>query len=176
VTVYNDPNGNGGTDDVVIDQPARYVRMYSTARTTQYGNSLWEFQLFGSPDPQCGPPPVRLEVENGVRSGGLNRDWGMIMDSAGDSVCWSNVDMTGVTKVGVRYSNGEGPDDSVGITFNSASIGSVATPHCGTNGVWDGNCATVSTAVTAQTGSGTLCLVGAGPNWVSALNWVELAQ
>lgn len=52
-TVHADTNGNGGTDEVAVNQPARYVRMHSLRRTTQWGNSLWEFQLFGNPSVTC---------------------------------------------------------------------------------------------------------------------------
>jgi hypothetical protein len=52
-TIYSDTHGNGGTDEFVLDQTTRYVRVYSHQRTTQYGVSLWEFQLFGDPNPTC---------------------------------------------------------------------------------------------------------------------------
>ena len=40
--------GAPGTQTVPISGSARYVRMYGTARGTQYGYSLWEFQVFGT--------------------------------------------------------------------------------------------------------------------------------
>jgi hypothetical protein len=47
-TIYSDQNGNGGVDDIMdLDGLGRYVRMYSHARTTQYGNSSWEFEVYG---------------------------------------------------------------------------------------------------------------------------------
>ena len=48
-TVHTDTNGNGGTDDIALSTSARYVRMYSTARTTAWGHSLWEFEVIGTP-------------------------------------------------------------------------------------------------------------------------------
>ena len=39
---------DGGTDDIALGVSGRYVRMYSHARTTQWGNSLWEFEVWGS--------------------------------------------------------------------------------------------------------------------------------
>jgi len=48
-TVHSDFNGNGGTD--VISLPAttaRYVKMYAALRGTQYGISLWEFEVRGT--------------------------------------------------------------------------------------------------------------------------------
>ncbi|MFF7333861.1 discoidin domain-containing protein [Streptomyces sp. NPDC090306] len=40
--------GDGGTDTVAVSGTARYVRMAGVHRATQYGYSLWEFQVFGS--------------------------------------------------------------------------------------------------------------------------------
>lgn len=34
---------------------ARYVRMYSRKRNTQYGDSLWEFEIYGDTNPACTP-------------------------------------------------------------------------------------------------------------------------
>jgi hypothetical protein len=34
--------------DVAVTATARYVRLYATARATQWGVSLWEFQVLGS--------------------------------------------------------------------------------------------------------------------------------
>jgi beta-glucanase (GH16 family) len=51
-TASNITNGNGGTDVVNLNgQNARYVRMYGTQRTTigstQYGYSIFEFEVYG---------------------------------------------------------------------------------------------------------------------------------
>lgn len=50
--------GNGGEDDIVFsDVSARYVRMYGTERTTPYGYSLFEFEVYG-PKEGVNVPPV----------------------------------------------------------------------------------------------------------------------
>ncbi|WP_078849862.1 discoidin domain-containing protein [Streptomyces sp. NRRL F-5126] len=46
--VYSTANGTGGTQTVPITGSGRYVRVDCTARATQYGDSLWEFQVYGS--------------------------------------------------------------------------------------------------------------------------------
>ncbi|GAB7129168.1 hypothetical protein JCM19000A_36760 [Silvimonas sp. JCM 19000] len=47
-TAYTQANGAGGTETLTFNTVSgRYVRMYGTARGTQYGYSLWEFQVFG---------------------------------------------------------------------------------------------------------------------------------
>jgi hypothetical protein len=56
--VHVDHSGNGGTDDIGnLSATARYVRMYSHHRTSQYGVSLWEFEVYGNVDPNCDQPP-----------------------------------------------------------------------------------------------------------------------
>ena len=48
-TVYSTAGGAGGTQTITVAGQGRYVRMYGTARATQYGYSLWEFQVYGTP-------------------------------------------------------------------------------------------------------------------------------
>ncbi|MET9610951.1 discoidin domain-containing protein [Streptomyces sp. NPDC006512] len=47
-TAYSASAGAGGTATHDITGTARYVRMYGTERTTGYGYSLWEFQVYGT--------------------------------------------------------------------------------------------------------------------------------
>ncbi|MFJ8650243.1 discoidin domain-containing protein [Streptomyces sp. NPDC093546] len=42
--------GDGGTDDLAVSGSGRYVRMLGTERSTGYGYSLWEFQVYGNAD------------------------------------------------------------------------------------------------------------------------------
>ncbi len=56
-SIYVDHAGNGGTDDIKnLSGTGRYVRIYSTHRTTQYGVSLWEIEVYGSTNPNCAQP------------------------------------------------------------------------------------------------------------------------
>lgn len=50
-TVYIEPNGDGGIDELSFSNPvgARYVRMQGLLRGTRYGFSLWEFEIYGLP-------------------------------------------------------------------------------------------------------------------------------
>ena len=45
--IYSTTTGTGGTQTLNVSGSGRYIRMYGTARATQYGYSLWEFQVFG---------------------------------------------------------------------------------------------------------------------------------
>ena len=52
-TIYSTTNGLGGTEDLTgLSGTGRYVRMYGTARGTQWGYSLWEFQVFAALAPK----------------------------------------------------------------------------------------------------------------------------
>jgi F5/8 type C domain-containing protein len=47
-TIYSTTTGTGGTQTLNVTGTGRYVRMFGTVRATQYGYSLWEFQVYGS--------------------------------------------------------------------------------------------------------------------------------
>ncbi|MGX1508312.1 UNVERIFIED_CONTAM: hypothetical protein RKD43_006937 [Streptomyces graminofaciens] len=47
-TAHSTSTGPGGTETLNVSGTARYVRMYGTARATQYGYSLWEFKIYGT--------------------------------------------------------------------------------------------------------------------------------
>ncbi len=48
-TVYHEPHGDGGIDDLVLSAPvdARYVKMNGIRRGEEWGYSLWEFEIYG---------------------------------------------------------------------------------------------------------------------------------
>jgi chitodextrinase len=46
-TIYSTTTGAGGTETLNFAGTGRYIRLYGTQRATQYGYSLWEFQVFG---------------------------------------------------------------------------------------------------------------------------------
>jgi hypothetical protein len=46
--IYSTTTGAGGEQLIEVNGTGRYVRMYGTARNTQYGYSLYEFQVLGS--------------------------------------------------------------------------------------------------------------------------------
>jgi beta-glucosidase len=53
-SIYSTTAGTGGTQTLNVSGSGRYVRMYGTARATQYGYSLWEFQVYGTAASACG--------------------------------------------------------------------------------------------------------------------------
>ncbi|MEY9876402.1 hypothetical protein ABH931_005912 [Streptacidiphilus sp. MAP12-33] len=89
-TIYSTTTGAGGTETLNVSGTGRYVRMYGTARTTQYGYSLWEFQVFtansGTTDPFWGDTSSIPPAQNVLMVKVLNRTNGAYPDS---QVYWS---------------------------------------------------------------------------------------
>ncbi|MGL1900895.1 MAG: tandem-95 repeat protein [Fibrobacterales bacterium] len=48
-TIYTKSWGNGGTDNITLSGTGRYVRLYGTARGTEWGYSLFSFRVYGNP-------------------------------------------------------------------------------------------------------------------------------
>ena len=67
--IYFTSSGDGGIDNLTdLSGSGRYVRMYGIARGTQWGFSLWEFEVYGLPrttnvekDLKLGPGTFNLE-------------------------------------------------------------------------------------------------------------------
>jgi len=74
-SIYSTTAGTGGTQTLNVTGSGRYVRMYGTARTTQYGYSLWEFQVYGT---------VGGGTTCGTDNAALNRP----ADASSDAVYW----------------------------------------------------------------------------------------
>jgi hypothetical protein len=47
-SIYSTTTGTGGVQTLNVTGSGRYIRMYGTARATQYGYSLWEFSVYGT--------------------------------------------------------------------------------------------------------------------------------
>ena len=47
-TIFSTTTGTGGIQTIPVTGSGRFVRMNGTVRATQFGYSLWEFQVFGS--------------------------------------------------------------------------------------------------------------------------------
>ncbi|MGW0855806.1 discoidin domain-containing protein [Streptomyces sp. NPDC002690] len=71
--------GTGGIQDLTVSGTGRYVRMYGTQRATQYGFSLWEFQVYGTAG--AGNPGDAGRLLSYGRPGAAS-------SSQGDSNCW----------------------------------------------------------------------------------------
>ncbi len=64
--IYSTTTGDGGTDNLTgLSGSGRYVRVYGTARGTQYGYSLYEFQVFGDGSSTPTPTPTASSAPTG---------------------------------------------------------------------------------------------------------------
>ncbi|GIH29759.1 hypothetical protein Aph01nite_80690 [Acrocarpospora phusangensis] len=57
-TVYTTAAGKGGVQTIDLSATGRFVRLYATKRSSQYGVSLWEFQVFGTGSGTTNPTPT----------------------------------------------------------------------------------------------------------------------
>src|SRR5688572_9306025 len=63
--IYTTTTGNGATDDLTgLSGSGRYVRMNGTVRATQWGYSLWEFQVYGT----SGTGPTNTPTRTATRT------------------------------------------------------------------------------------------------------------
>ncbi|MFC0216591.1 discoidin domain-containing protein [Paenibacillus chartarius] len=62
-TAYSTTTGDGAIDDITFAAVnARYVKMNGTQRGTQYGYSLWEFEVYGSSSSTLTPPALTADT------------------------------------------------------------------------------------------------------------------
>lgn len=79
--IWEEPSGDGGVDEIpLLPSPYRYMRIYSFARTTGWGNSLFEIEAFEEPD-EC----VVLECGDGTVTQPEECDDGNLVDGDGCS-------------------------------------------------------------------------------------------
>jgi hypothetical protein len=102
-TIYSTTNGTGGTQTLNITGTGRYVRMYGTARATQWGYSLWEFQVYGTAsgtscsttDAALNHPATASSLENSSfpASAAVDGNTGTRWSSAFSDPQWLQVDL-----------------------------------------------------------------------------------
>ncbi|MYS19071.1 beta-glucosidase, partial [Streptomyces sp. DvalAA-14] len=56
--LYSTTTGKGGIEKLPVTGKGRYVRLTGTARSSGYGYSLWEFQVYGTVDTSTATPPM----------------------------------------------------------------------------------------------------------------------
>jgi hypothetical protein len=73
-TAYEERSGAGGVDSISFDSPvaARYVRMNGLVRGTQWGFSIWEFEVYGLYS-DIQPPQIAIisPIENAFLEAGV---------------------------------------------------------------------------------------------------------
>ena len=75
-TVFTEVDGDGGIDDITFDTVnARYVRMYGTERASEFGFSLWAFEVYGGAT--CIDLPVSYDFSPGNAG-----NWSIVNETA----------------------------------------------------------------------------------------------
>ena len=114
-SVYSTTTGGGGTQTLNVTGTGRYVRVYGTARGTQYGYSLWEFKVYGAgASASCGTastalhkPTTASSTENAgtPATSATDGDTGTRWSSAFSDPQWLQVDLGSSQQVcGVQLS------------------------------------------------------------------------
>jgi hypothetical protein len=105
--VYSTTTGAGGVQTLAVNGSGRYVRMSGTVRATQWGYSLWEFQVYGAggsttPPTDCGTgnaalnrPATASSTENAATgaSAAVDGNTGTRWSSAFSDPQWLQVDL-----------------------------------------------------------------------------------
>jgi len=102
-TIFSTTTGTGGTQTLDVAGTGRFVRMYGTARATQYGYSLWEFQVYGeigaatcgSANTALGRPATASSTENAgtPAANAVDGNAGTRWSSAFSDPQWIQVDL-----------------------------------------------------------------------------------
>ena len=102
-SIYSTTTGTGGTQALNVTGTGRYVRMYGTQRATQWGYSLWEFQVYGTlggtscvaTDAALNHPATASSLENASfpASAAVDGNTGTRWSSAFSDPQWLQVDL-----------------------------------------------------------------------------------
>ncbi|MFE2347150.1 discoidin domain-containing protein [Kitasatospora cineracea] len=150
-SVYSTTTGAGGTETLNVSGSGRYVRMYGTARTTQYGYSLWEFQVYGTAGTggggaACGAQnaaldrPVTASSEQSAAfpaAAAVDGDGGTRWSSAAADPQWLQVDLGAVLpvcRVSLAWEAAYATAFQVQVSADGANWTSVYSTTTGTGG------------------------------------------
>ncbi|MEU5388996.1 discoidin domain-containing protein [Kitasatospora cineracea] len=150
-SVYSTSTGAGGTETLNVSGTGRYVRMYGTARTTQYGYSLWEFQVYGTAGTggggaACGAQnaaldrPVTASSEQSAAfpaAAAVDGDGGTRWSSAAADPQWLQVDLGAVLpvcRVSLAWEAAYATAFQVQVSADGANWTSVYSTTTGTGG------------------------------------------
>lgn len=135
-TVYSTTNGDGGVDHITFNPvDARYVRMYGIERGTQYGFSLWDFEVYAANEEQPSNPGIvsgavykltaqhsgkNLEVAGDATADGANvQQW---LDTNQDQQKWKVIDAgDGYYKL-ISQVSGKALEVADGASYDGANV------------------------------------------------------
>ncbi len=145
-TIYSTTTGAGGVNDLALTGTGRYVRMYGTARGTQWGYSLWEFQVWGTigPGPALlsqGKPAVASSLEGTlVAANAVDGNTGTRWGSAFSDPQWIYVDLgarASISRVVLSWETAYGKAYEIDVSDNATSWTPIYSTTSGAGGVND---------------------------------------
>ncbi|WIB63755.1 discoidin domain-containing protein [Curtobacterium sp. MCBD17_040] len=131
-TVASTTAGTGGVTTTKVAATGRYVRMLGVKRATQYGYSLWEFQVSGTPVAATPTPtPTRSAAPTtGVHVTGTQGHWQLAVDGKpyvvkgvtfGPANAQAATSMPDIAAMGANTVRTWGTDSSSGQLFDAAA-------------------------------------------------------
>jgi hypothetical protein len=157
-TIYSTTTGDGGVDDLTgLSGSGRYIRMYGTVRATQYGYSLWEFEVYadtGSPTNTptatgCGTTNVALNkpaTSSSNQNGSLtpnkavDGNTGTRWSSAFSDPQWIQIDLgttQSICRVKLTWQNSYGKSYQIQVSDNATTWTTIYSTTTGDGGVDD---------------------------------------
>jgi hypothetical protein len=148
--VYATTTAAGGNQTVSVNGSGRYVRMYGTVRATQYGYSLWEFQVFGTTGGSTTPPSAGTLLSQGKpatasstenagtpASAAVDGNTGTRWSSAASDPQWLQVDLGAtdtISQVVLNWEAAYGTAFQIQTSADGANWTSVYSTTTGTGG------------------------------------------
>ncbi|MDD9267226.1 S-layer homology domain-containing protein [Paenibacillus sp. GCM10023248] len=160
--VYSTTSGKGGLEKITFNEAnARYVRMYGTKRATQYGYSLWEFQVYG---PEVLADSISLNKTSSKMLVGMSEQLTAAIlpeDTTNQKIIWStsNAKVATVNSQGLVTAIGEGTAKITAVTWNgelkataAVTVTKIGTPQLQSVIAGDGHAIMNWTTVEGATG------------------------
>jgi hypothetical protein len=148
-SIFSTTTGSGGTQTLTVAGSGRYVRMFGTTRGTQFGYSLWEFQVFGTAgtgggcgtsNAALGKPTTASSVENAgtPAANATDGNTGTRWSSAFSDPQWLEVDLgspQSICQVGLNWEAAFARSFQIQTSTDNVNWTSIFTTTTGTGGV-----------------------------------------
>jgi hypothetical protein len=146
---YTTTTGTGGVQTLSVNASGRYVRVNGTVRATQYGYSLWEFQVYGSTGGSTPPATGTLlsqgktatasSTENGgtPASAAVDGNAGTRWSSAASDPQWLQVDLGStatISSVVLNWESAYGKAFKIQTSANGTTWTDIYSTTTGTGG------------------------------------------
>ncbi|MGL1934532.1 MAG: tandem-95 repeat protein [Fibrobacterales bacterium] len=113
-TIYTKTWGNGGTDNITLSGSGRYVRLYGTARGTEWGYSLHKFKIYGTVS-------AEYTINATATTGGVIDPAGIVTLPNGSDQTYTMAPDAGYALIGLMVDN-EAVNTALSYTFTNISV------------------------------------------------------